>query len=311
LWPLLSNELGLTLEQEEKLKQQFKNKENQTNRSERRKLSIAMVYLERLRQSMMQRAGAVDEYTNTIRNILTPSQNIRFLGWMETNRQKLATAGFDRGLRTRMPQDNNGVKQEQDVVENILAKPDETVTIEEVTLLLSAMAGALPLPNARSFGKGIGSQGQGGMPPQQQQQQQQQQQMGGAQMQQHADNSGMVGVGVPMGQQQQQQHPSAHHSPHFNPMPSPQQQQQVYSQQHDGSMHPSQQQHFQQPSQVRASCFSTSAPHARAQRAFVRHSLHHHHQGYQGQQNMGQNQVFQGTNYNNRYFVYWCWRCWC
>jgi len=160
LWPLLSNELGLTLEQEEKLKQQFKNKENHTSRSERRKLSIAMVYLERLRQSMMQRAGAVDEYTNTIRNILTPSQNIRFLGWMETNRQKLATAGFDRGLRTRMPPDSNNSMeqpQEQDMVEKILAKADDKVTIEEVTLLLSAMAGNLP--SAQNFEKGACAHG--------------------------------------------------------------------------------------------------------------------------------------------------------
>ena len=74
LWGVFVKELNLSADQEEKLSMQYKAQESSSFRSERRKLSITVTYLEKLRQAMEKRANAVQQHAESLFQILTPDQ---------------------------------------------------------------------------------------------------------------------------------------------------------------------------------------------------------------------------------------------
>ncbi len=74
LWTMLINELSLSAEQEQKIRIQYKQQENTSNKAERRKLSVAMLYLNKLQESMNVRARAIQSHAEALQHILTPEQ---------------------------------------------------------------------------------------------------------------------------------------------------------------------------------------------------------------------------------------------
>merc|ERR1711871_964217 len=96
LWALLSNELGLTFDQEEKLKQKFLAMETEGTRRDRRHLAVSVRYLRMLNDAVATIMEKVQAQTNTLMQILTPEQNVIFLSWMEENRAAMRARGSTR-----------------------------------------------------------------------------------------------------------------------------------------------------------------------------------------------------------------------
>ena len=74
LWTMLVAEIALTPDQEQKIRLQYKQIENNTNKIERRKLSVATMYLSKLREAMNIRAQSVQHHSEALQKILTPEQ---------------------------------------------------------------------------------------------------------------------------------------------------------------------------------------------------------------------------------------------
>ncbi|KAG6580410.1 TGACG-sequence-specific DNA-binding protein TGA-1B [Phytophthora cinnamomi] len=131
LWSTLTSDLALTYEQDEKLKSLYKSGDSKSNKSERRRVAMAVTYLSKLKKSLEQRSEAVQRQTEMLHSILTPQQSLTYLRWVDANQDRLP----------------NYVDKTQsvphtaasDAVRAILKKDDRDLTVEDVTALLGEL----------------------------------------------------------------------------------------------------------------------------------------------------------------------------
>jgi len=90
LWPLLSQELGLTQEQEEKVRQvQRRLRENKEAWAEQRLLALLTVHLERLQMGLRSCAVRTQQRADTLQRVLSPTQVVHYLSWVNRNHDRL------------------------------------------------------------------------------------------------------------------------------------------------------------------------------------------------------------------------------
>ena len=105
LWPLVWNELGLTYEQEEKTKLTFSDLNTMENIRARRELVVSMNLIDKLHHVALIHGAEMEKMANTLSNVLTSSQQVKFFSWYERNRKRIHDCGLDRGLsKTGDPQ---------------------------------------------------------------------------------------------------------------------------------------------------------------------------------------------------------------
>ncbi|KAG9409408.1 hypothetical protein AC1031_019669 [Aphanomyces cochlioides] len=138
LWAALSTEMGLTYEQEEKIKGHYRSSNSKTAKMERRKIAMAVTYLNQLKQNLAERSQAVQSYSDSIQSILTPAQAIRYHHWASQNRARFGATLTERGLS--FP--NASSVDPQAKISSILHKQDQELTVEDVTTLLATLSKA-------------------------------------------------------------------------------------------------------------------------------------------------------------------------
>ncbi|ETV72424.1 hypothetical protein H257_12554 [Aphanomyces astaci] len=136
LWAALSTELGLTYEQEEKIKGHYRASDSKTAKLERRKIAMAVTYLHQLKANMLERAHAVQTYADTMQGILTPDQTIRFQQWAMQHRAGHADVLKERGLQFAP----SSAMDPSAKISTILHKQDRDLTVEDVTSLLATLS---------------------------------------------------------------------------------------------------------------------------------------------------------------------------
>ncbi|KAF0692544.1 Aste57867_16356 [Aphanomyces stellatus] len=136
LWSALTTELALTYEQEEKIKSHYRSGDTKTAKLERRKIAMAVTYLNQLKQNMAERAAAVQSHADSIQAILTPEQTVRYQQWVIRNRTKYSGVLKEKSLQFA----NAPVVDPSAKISTILRKPDEALTVEDVTTLLASLS---------------------------------------------------------------------------------------------------------------------------------------------------------------------------
>lgn len=93
LWTLLCAEIGLSSEQADKLRQQLRRVLGGPDvPRETWRLGVAAAYLQRLRAAVAAAAAKAQSHLEKVKDILTPAQLIRYLSWMETNKERVSRA---------------------------------------------------------------------------------------------------------------------------------------------------------------------------------------------------------------------------
>ncbi|KDO35013.1 hypothetical protein SPRG_01076 [Saprolegnia parasitica CBS 223.65] len=136
LWAALSSELGMTYEQEEKIKSHYKSTDSKTAKAERRKIAMAVTYLNQLKQNMEERSAAVQTHANAITSILTPEQSVRYQQWVQQNRETYRASLKEKSVHFA----NAPTVDPEGKISTILRKPDQDLTVEDVTVLLSTLS---------------------------------------------------------------------------------------------------------------------------------------------------------------------------
>ncbi|RHY33618.1 hypothetical protein DYB32_001507 [Aphanomyces invadans] len=140
LWSALSTELGLTYEQEEKIKGHYRASDSKTAKLERRKIAMAVTYLHQLKVNMAERSEAVQSYSDSIQSILSPDQTIRYQQWAMTNRTTHSDMLKENGLQFAP---SSGLDPSAKI-STILHKEDRDLTVEDVTSLLATLSKKAP-----------------------------------------------------------------------------------------------------------------------------------------------------------------------
>ena len=76
MWPLLADELGLTHEQKEKLKQGFKVQDTTDATADRQRLEMIVKFLRKVGRGMETRGATVQAQSEALHKILTPEQRV-------------------------------------------------------------------------------------------------------------------------------------------------------------------------------------------------------------------------------------------
>lgn len=127
VWSLLVAELGLSFDQEERLRSLYL--ANNNRRSERRRIAIAMSYLNKLRDYLDQQAIALDGNYHKMLQILSPKQAIQYLAWLKENRNEASGLAYF-----------NTKQMDNDKIGAILEKEDASLTVQDITELLSVIS---------------------------------------------------------------------------------------------------------------------------------------------------------------------------
>eukprot|EP00943_MAST-04B_sp_MAST-4B-sp1_P009050 g9050.t1 len=142
IWPLVSNELGLTYEQEEKMKAVFVAQDTTDSRRERRHLHVVNLFLSKLGEASILRAKAVHDLTTKMHEILTPVQSARFLLWMEKNRNRVHECGLDHLLASGNTSPNHPKATiAQTVASQFVNKSARELDVNEMVNLLNQIVG--------------------------------------------------------------------------------------------------------------------------------------------------------------------------
>ena len=147
LWPLLCCELGLTYEQEEKVRQQQKRLLSNSHAwAERQRLAIVTLQLDQLQRALHTCAARVAARHDAVRRILTPAQSVRYLAWLQRNRERIAHADESRPHAAAAAPSAEGAAAaaSEQALEDLLAKPCEQMSLDDITNLL----GHLQVPRA-------------------------------------------------------------------------------------------------------------------------------------------------------------------
>ncbi|KAG9409407.1 hypothetical protein AC1031_019668 [Aphanomyces cochlioides] len=136
LWSALSTEMGMTYEQEEKIKSHYRASDSKTAKMERRKIAMAVSYLNQLKQNLAERSQAVLAHAETIQTILTPEQMVRYQHWVLHNRDKYRSILQEKTLQFA----NASIVDPEAKISTILRKPDQDLTVEDVTALLATLS---------------------------------------------------------------------------------------------------------------------------------------------------------------------------
>ena len=102
IWPLVSNEIRLTYDQEEKMKATFVAHDTSENRNDRQTLHTVNAFLIKLGEATLMRTKAVHALSTRMHQVLTPVQSARFLLWMEKNRGRVHECGLDHLLASEL-----------------------------------------------------------------------------------------------------------------------------------------------------------------------------------------------------------------
>ena len=141
IWPLVSNELGLTYEQEEKMKAVFVAQDTAENRRERKNLHVVNTFLSKLGEASILRAKAVHDLTSKMHQVLTPVQSARFLLWMEKNRNRVHECGLDHLLASgNLAPDHPKALIAQNVASQFVNKSAKELYVNEMISLLKQIA---------------------------------------------------------------------------------------------------------------------------------------------------------------------------
>nr|CCA21144.1 conserved hypothetical protein [Albugo laibachii Nc14] len=132
LWPALVADLGLTYEQDEKIRFLYTSQGAIALKPERRRMAFAAAYLSRLKTNLEERAAVVQKHTDAIHSILTPSQSVKYLDWIKKNQSQLKE---NFGSVSLIPAGG----PEYDAIRSILAKNEHDLTVEDVTTLLGQL----------------------------------------------------------------------------------------------------------------------------------------------------------------------------
>lgn len=141
LWPLVSNELGLTYDQEEKMKSTFISLGSSENRGGREKIYSVLEFLSKLGEASLQRSPAIHTLTSRFHQILTPVQSARFFIWVEKNRTRIHDCGLDHLLASATCASGSS-KQEtaKSVASQFVDRSPQDLNVREMTSLLTRIA---------------------------------------------------------------------------------------------------------------------------------------------------------------------------
>ncbi len=93
LWTLLCSEIGLASDQADKLRLQLRRVLGGPEMpKETWRLGVAATYLQRLRGAVSAAAAKAQSHLERVKEILTPAQLVRYLAWMERNKERVSMA---------------------------------------------------------------------------------------------------------------------------------------------------------------------------------------------------------------------------
>ena len=137
IWPLVSNELGLTYDQEEKMKATFVAHDTSENRNDRQTLHTVNSFLSKLGEATLMRTKAVHGLSTRMHQVLTPVQSARFLLWMEKNRGRVHECGLDHLLASgTLSPEHTKSKVAQNVASQFVNKSASELNVNEMINLL-------------------------------------------------------------------------------------------------------------------------------------------------------------------------------
>mmetsp|Transcript_11937 Transcript_11937/g.13853 ORF Transcript_11937/g.13853 Transcript_11937/m.13853 type:complete len:504 (-) Transcript_11937:1236-2747(-) len=155
VWKSFCGELHLTIDQQEKLKSDFKQQHAEGPRMERQKLSTCINILEQLRSRLTIRSKVVATHSRALCDILTPEQTVKYLLWSEENRERISQCQLaDIVIQAGLKAPGTGVKNEAEMGNNrnqidtrlqaaaeVLQKPETEMQLEDLKILLAALDG--------------------------------------------------------------------------------------------------------------------------------------------------------------------------
>ncbi|KAF0692543.1 Aste57867_16355 [Aphanomyces stellatus] len=138
LWSSLAAELGMTHEQEEKIKTHYRDTNSSKEaKVERRRIAAAATYMAEFKKSLSEQSKAMQSHADTIQSILTPEQMIRYEQYVHQHRDSYSATMKAKGspsLGSEPPLVLNAN------IGNILRKPDEDLSVDDISTLLDSLA---------------------------------------------------------------------------------------------------------------------------------------------------------------------------
>ncbi len=150
LWPLLSAELGLTQDQEERVRAAFQAQDTDQAAAQRVQIAAAMHALARIRAGVLRRSGAVARLLGSLLDVLSPEQAVRYLAWVDRNRLRLRQARLEQGVlgaaAPPAPPAAAGAAagaaaaaEREARLAQIMARPEDALTLADVNEMLAAL----------------------------------------------------------------------------------------------------------------------------------------------------------------------------
>jgi len=137
VWSLAVHELGLSVEQEERLADHYRTEESSARKKERENLGHMSKYLSVMEAAMECNAASIQEEENKVREILSAEQFIKLQYWMSSNEEKIKSSGLKEKIKVDALAE---VSQRADGLQTLLNMPPEDFTLDDLGKLLSALS---------------------------------------------------------------------------------------------------------------------------------------------------------------------------
>lgn len=137
LWNMISRELGLTADQEDKIRTNFKMQDNEEAREHRRRIAFSMFYLEKLYQTIVKRGERLQGQTDALHSILSPQQTLRLLLWTDRNRERLRETSANH--KFNQPSSSSSVIWHDPRVQAVMNKDDSELNLDDLGVLIETI----------------------------------------------------------------------------------------------------------------------------------------------------------------------------
>lgn len=134
---MISRELGLTADQEDKIRTNFKMQDNEEAREHRRRIAFSMFYLEKLYQTIVKRGERLQGQTDALHSILSPQQTLRLLLWTDRNRERLRETSANH--KFNQPSSSSSVIWHDPRVQAVMNKDDSELNLDDLGVLIETI----------------------------------------------------------------------------------------------------------------------------------------------------------------------------